>query len=608
VFVEKPLAPTVDECRQVQCAAEDHNRTVGVDHSLLADPFTVQAQRKIARGAIGRVVAVDCFRSHQYPEYMGGEYPEYARNAGFAFRDLGIHALYQIEAFLGPIHQLKWLLEQHGRDPLQRFDEWRVVASCERGTAQFQLSCNVRPPQDLIVVQGTEGVLRIDRYGMSVTVKRSRRFPEHPERAINALCEGLQQTMQVPWSLARVATKQLRRYHGLQAMVAEFYDALRAGRPPAASVEDATRIAHWLELVASDADRRGHSSRDRLAQQLTGDTLVTGATGFIGGHLVRRLLSEGRHVRVLCRRPPPDELADNPQVETVLGDLGHPATVDRAVAGVNTVYHVGATVHGTSAEFWRGTVVGTENIVESCLRHGVKQLVYVSSLSVLQAIGQEGRLTDEAAPLEPFADRRGLYTQTKLAAEQIVVRAARDRSLPVAIVRPGEVVDNGAPRLSSGIGQRRGDRVVVFGDGNQHVPLVHVEDVIDAMRECEDRRVRDGSIFHLVDPQLVTQNELLQQYCQLTRQRLKVHYWPRALVLALGLAVQTAFLPLRRTPPVSLYRLRSAMASRQFDISRAQRRLDWRPRRGVSWAPIDTSHGSASGAVRARAAEVERVS
>jgi nucleoside-diphosphate-sugar epimerase len=409
-------------------------------------------------------------------------------------------------------------------------------------------------------------------------------------------------------NLARVATKRLRRYHGVQAMVADFYDALRNGRPPAAEPRTAARIAYWLEQVASDGDRRQQAAHSRGTQELTADTLVTGASGFIGGHLVRRLLADGRRLRLLCRRLPDGDLANHPQVEIVLGDLGHPETVDRAVAGVEVVYHVGATVHGTPAEFWRGSVAGTRNIVESCLKHEVKQLIYVSSLSVLQAIGQGGHAGDESAPLERFPERRGLYTQTKLAAEQLVVAAARERALPVAIVRPGEVIGEGAPRLSSGIGQHRGNRLIIFGDGKLNVPMVHVFDLIDAMQLCERLEVRDGSIFHLVDPHPATQNELAAQYGRLAGEQLRILHLPRLLVYVLGLTVQSACLLLRRSAPVSLYRLRSALAPRQFDASHAHQRLGWRPQRGVLQGLSEAINEDVADFDRARVAEVERVS
>ncbi len=608
VFVEKPLAPTADECWQIQREAEGRGRTVGVDHSLLMDPFTLQAQRLVAEGAVGQVTAVECIRSQDYPEYAGGPYPEYAREGGYPFRDLGIHALYQIEAFLGPIERMQWLLDRRGTNPLIHVDEWRVNVQCERGTAHVHLSWNVHPLQDIIIVQGTSGILQIDRFGMNVTLRKTRGLPEHPQRAFNALAESGQHAVQVPCNLAHVVTHRIRRYHGLQTMIARFYDALRDGSPPDVDPATAARIAHWVEQVASDADARLQQGIKRFERELSADTLVTGATGFIGGHLLRRLLKEGRRIRILCRRPPTADLLDHPHIEVVLGDLGHPETVDRAISGVDVVYHVGATVHGTETEFWRGSVVGTRNVVESCLRFGIKQLIYVSSLSVLQATGHGGIPADESAPLEPHPDRRGLYTQTKLAAEQIVLQAVRERSLPAAIVRPGEVVGAGTPLLSAGVGRRRGSHVIIFGNGELTLPLIHVQDLVDAMLVCEQRAIQDGSIFHLIDPRPVTQNQLAEYYGRLTGEPLCIHHVPRALVFAIGLAVQTVCWPLRRQPPVSVYRLRSALTAREFNISHAQHRLGWRPVRGVLQGLQETVRGPAKLVEPPRVAEVERVS
>ena len=167
-----------------------------------------------------------------------------------------------------------------------------------------------------------------------------------------------------------------------------------------------------------------------------------------------------------------------------MGDLGDPEAVERAVAGVSTVFHVGGVVHGAAHEFWRGSVEGTRNIVESSLKHHVRQLVYVSSLSVLNALHPSSQPIDESWPLEEHAERRGLYTQTKLAAEQLVERAVHDQGLPAVILRPAEVIGAGAPLLSSGVGQRRGSWLVIFGNGQLNVPLIHVEDLVDAMILC----------------------------------------------------------------------------------------------------------------------------
>ena len=101
--------------------------------------------------------------------------------------------------------------------------------------------------------------------------------------------------------------------------------------------------------------------------------------------------------------------------------------VDRAVAGVRLVYHVGATMRGRAwADFEAGTVSGTSNVVDSCLKHGVERLVYVSSLTVLDYAGQStarGRRRERAARADP--EKRGWYTRAKVLAERIVVDASR---------------------------------------------------------------------------------------------------------------------------------------------------------------------------------------
>lgn len=139
VFVEKPLAMTEDECRQIDETAQRLGRIVGVDHSLLMDPFTLRAQQLISAGHIGRPLAVDCLRSQDLPAYRGGGYPDYAQRGGNPFRDLGIHALYQIELFLGPILELQWLSAHQGDEPLIHRDEWRAIMQCERGSAPTTL-------------------------------------------------------------------------------------------------------------------------------------------------------------------------------------------------------------------------------------------------------------------------------------------------------------------------------------------------------------------------------------------------------------------------------------------------------------------------------------
>ncbi len=566
VFVEKPLAETAAECRRIANAAKNAGLTVGVDHSLLLDPFTVTARQWIDAGRIGRVLRVHCIRSQAMPEYEGGDSPPYYRSGGDPFRDLGIHAIYQIQSLLGDIRDAKWTFRHVGDDPLIPWDTWQVDLQCARGSGQIALSWATRPLQDVVLIEGLCGSIRIDRFGMNVTCKQAGRLPEHAQRLVNATRESCSVAMQVPINVARVAARRLRQYHGLQEMVAEFYRDLREGKSPRVDATMAEQPVYWVEKIARDADQE---FRDRVAETETrrvgARILVTGATGLVGRALVTRLLADGERVRIVVRRP-----GENPwpseQVECVVGDLGDPPMAFRAIEGMETVFHVAGAVSGSDVNFRRCNVVATRNVVDGCLKHGIRQLVYVSSLSVLKTAGVRGQI-DESSALEPLAEKRGGYTQSKLEAECIVSDAARCRQLPAVILRPAEIVSEETTRLSAGVGFRKGRNVIVLGGGRVAVPLIDLRDVVDAMIACRARSIVDGSIVHLVDRHVLTQNELIKRHVAQTGSSLRVLRVPRPVVFAIGALADLVAAATGRRLPLSCYRLRSALGRRTF-ISR----------------------------------------
>lgn len=159
--------------------------------------------------------------------------------------------------------------------------------------------------------------------------------------------------------------------------------------------------------------------------------LVTGGGGFLGGALARRLLADGHRVRSLARGDYP-ALAEA-GAEVMRGDLGDAAAVDKAVAGIDVVFHVGAKagVWGPYEEYHRSNVLGTENVLASCRRHGVRKLVYTSSPSVV--CGRDLENADESTPIPAaFAAH---YPATKAVAERAVL-AADGPTLSTVALRP----------------------------------------------------------------------------------------------------------------------------------------------------------------------------
>ncbi len=576
VLVEKPLAEDVADCRRIEAVAEERGLKVCVNHSLLFDPQVRQAMAAVKRGKIGQIVSVDILRSSAYPAYRGGPLPPQYRAAGYPFRDLGVHALYLFQELLGPIEHVQADWSSLGGDPNLAFDEWRAQVRCRTGMGQFQLSWNVRPMQSQIIIQGTKGVLRVDLFLMFQAMRSSTPLPKPVERLMNAATDSIQPLIDVPRNVVGFIRKKVLPYHGLQMLVAEFYRALQEDRPVPVSTADAAPVVEWTERIAraADTDYATRISRFKLSEEAP--VLVTGASGGLGSAVVERLLAEGTRVRIFVRRAPSHV---PPGIEVALGDLGDPVAVDRAVRGARLVIHAGAAMKGGWDEHYGGTVVGTRNVLEACSKHGVEKLVHISSMSVIDWAGSSpAEPISEETPLEPRAEERGPYTRAKLEAEKFVVDYARQYGLATIILRPGQIFGRRIPLLTPAVARRWRGRWLILGNGKVQLPLVYIDDVVDAILMAARSSLRDAEILQLVDPEELTQNDVLRL---VHGPEARVTRVPRPVVFALGKLTEILFKPLRRPSPMGVYRLRSALAQRRFQSTRAQDLLGWEPRIGV---------------------------
>jgi len=595
VFVEKPMAPTAFECDAMIAAATRAGRRLSVNHSAKDDPVIVRALELLGQGVCGEVLGVDFHRTSDYPAYAGGALPAAFRQGGYPFQDMGIHALYLMEAFLGPITDVDVRYRSTGKDPNVFFDEWRGNVECARGTGAFFLSWSARPIRNELIVHGTRGDMHIDCFLQSCTVRKSLPGPKPITASINAVLDAAGTIGDVTKNAWRLATRSLRPSPGIHAGVLRFHEALLQGTRTPVAMEEGRRMVAWLEPFCQDAD----AARDRalrLDESLEPrDTLVTGAAGLLGRTLLDRLRASGESVRVLVRRRSP-ELEALGDVQVVYGDLGDPEAVDRAVAGVRRVYHLGAAMRGSWAEFEAGTVCGTANVVQSCLKHSIERLVHVSSVTVLDYASQPSRaIVNEAAPVEARPEKRGSYTRAKLLAERTVLDASRRRGLRAVVVRPGQIVGPGYQSVSPYGTIALAGRWIAVGSGRLNLPLVHVDDVIDGLRAAATRPDVCGSIFHLVDPDRVTQRDYIERCQQEARGSLRVNYVPRTALLAAGTALETLGRVLGRDLPLTRYRIQS-IKELTFDCLAARTRLGWQPVAGSATALPAASTGSSPGA------------
>jgi dihydroflavonol-4-reductase len=212
---------------------------------------------------------------------------------------------------------------------------------------------------------------------------------------------------------------------------------------------------------------------------VTGPTLVTGATGFVGSAVARALAARGHALRLLVRRTSDRSNLHGLDAETIEGDLADPGSLAAAVQGCRYVFHVAADYRVWVPDPERmlaANVAGTAALMESALEAGVERIVYCSSVAAL-GLRTDGTPADETTPVSEDAVV-GIYKKSKYRAEQVVLDMARRRGLPAVIVNPSAPVgprDIKPTPTGRMIADAAAGRMPAYV--NTGLNVVHVEDV-----------------------------------------------------------------------------------------------------------------------------------
>ena len=213
--------------------------------------------------------------------------------------------------------------------------------------------------------------------------------------------------------------------------------------------------------------------------------LVTGATGFIGSHVVRALLARGDEVRVTVRASSPLDALDGLDVERVTADITDRAAMTRAARGVERAFHVAGTTNlrMTPEALLRVNAEGTRVVLEACLAAGVERVVYASSVAAIGPARRGGALDERHVRTGPLGVP---YADAKHAAEVEALRVAA-RGLDVVLACPGHVLGAGDDRRSSTDVVRRFllRRIPAYVDGA--ICIVDVVDVAAGLLLCDER-------------------------------------------------------------------------------------------------------------------------
>ncbi|HTX46892.1 MAG TPA: NAD-dependent epimerase/dehydratase family protein [Solirubrobacteraceae bacterium] len=301
--------------------------------------------------------------------------------------------------------------------------------------------------------------------------------------------------------------------------------------------------------------------------------LVTGASGFIGRHVVSELVAGGASVRAFDRQPPPD--AD---VEFVAGDVLDPVAVGRALDGCDAVFHLAAVysyARRDAALMESVNVRGTRVVIESAVRAGVHRIVHTSTCATCGPVpGRRATELDQPPP----ADLRIPYKRTKVRGEQVALEAARDRVALVVVnptvpVGPGDLRPTPTGKMVADVAHGRARGYLARSALN----VVAVQDVARGhVLAFERGRAGERYLLGGEDMSIRDVFAVVARAAGLTAPRIGV---PWAVAYAAALGAGLALRPLGREPDLLLVdEVRSGRLPHLFDDSKARSELGYTTR------------------------------
>ncbi|MBN1779927.1 NAD-dependent epimerase/dehydratase family protein [bacterium] len=303
--------------------------------------------------------------------------------------------------------------------------------------------------------------------------------------------------------------------------------------------------------------------------------LVTGATGFTGGHLARRLLKEGVDVRTLVRPEEDSTGLAALGIEIFQGDLTRAGSLLNAADGVHTVYHIAAAFREEGVPkrlFWDVNVEGTRALMDESLRAGVRRFVHCST------VGVQGDIKHPPAKEEDPYNPGDHYQESKVDGEKLVLEYIRDKHLPAVIFRPVGIHGPGDTRFLKFFQHVEKGTFRMFGSGNVLYHLTYIDDLVDGILLCGTVPGIEGEIFTLGGDGNTTLNDFVGTIARILNKPLSGMHIPVKPLWIAGAVCEALCRPLRIQPPIYRRRVEIFMKDRAFDIGKARRMLGYQPR------------------------------
>jgi dihydroflavonol-4-reductase len=303
--------------------------------------------------------------------------------------------------------------------------------------------------------------------------------------------------------------------------------------------------------------------------------LITGATGFTGGHLVRALRARGDDVTAMVRSSHGAALLSADGIRTVVGDLARPETLPEAVrSGYEVIYNIAALYREAGLAdrvYHQVNAVGVGQLIEAAAGAGVRRVVHCSTVGVHGDV--EHPPANEDAPLRPG----DVYQVSKVEGERIAREAGARTGVEVVIARPSGIYGPGDRRLLKLFRGAARRKFFILGDGKIFYHLTYISDLIEGFRLCGEVPAAAGRTYILAGGEVPVLNDLAAMIAEEARvppPSLHLPVWPFWFA---GAACEAVCAPFGIEPPIYRRRVDFFTKSRAFDTTRARKELGFEP-------------------------------
>lgn len=592
VLMEKPLAVSSAECAALLEAARRGGARLGINQNFVHHPAFARLCRAVESGALGRVRFVCCLYNVALRQLQTRQFGHWMfRAPGNILLEQAVHPLSQLAALAGPARQVRALADaaveiapgvpfcpavtltlEGGRLPAQlrfavgqSFPFWQVSAVCD------------------------DGVIVADILANRVATHRRTRWLEPVDALLSGLAVAAGLAGDSIANAARYAAATLHLtgrgdpfFRSMRASIAAFHEALDHGRAPALDGAFGAGLVALCETIRDQAlpEATAPAAATVPTDVAAPDVAVLGGTGFIGVHVVRRLLEAGLRVSVMARgvHNLPAVFAD-PRVALHRGDIRDEAAVGAAIAGAPVVVNLAHGGGGASFAAVRDAMLGgAETVARACRAAGVRRLVHIGSIASLYLGPQQTPVTG-ATPPDPEAETRADYARAKALCDRRLLELHTAEGLPVVILRPGVVVGEGSAPFHSGLGFYNAEQHCIgWNAGSNPLPFVLAEDVAAAVLGAIRAEAIEGRCYNLVGDVRPNARTYVAALAEALRRPLRYH--PQSPTWLWGEDVGKWAIKRatgRQVPMPSRRDFLSRGMTATFDCADAKRDLNWRP-------------------------------